>query len=107
MEVSEIAEASAVEHVKIGAVQRRRRPRSMLERNVLRGFPMSPFTSSFQQFTAALSEIDEVVAALRQPLHNPFREFDHALWVLDKLIAELNRPPSLETTRQGQRTTST
>jgi hypothetical protein len=63
--------------------------------------------SSLQQFTAALSEIDEVVAALRQPLRNPFREFDHALSVLDKLIAELNRLPSLETTRQGQRTTST
>ena len=82
----------------------------MLERNILRGFPMSlapTFASSFQQFTAALSEIDEVVAALRQPLRNPFREFDHALSILDKLIAELNRPLSLETTRQGQQTTST
>jgi hypothetical protein len=65
------------------------------------------FASSFQQFTAALSEIDEVVSELHRPLRNPFREFDHALSVLDKLIAELNRPPSLETTRQGQRTTST
>lgn len=58
--------------------------------------------SSYQQFTAALSEIDEVVAELRRPLRNPFREFDHALSVLDKLIAELRRPPGLEDpTRQG------
>ena len=78
--------------------------------SIIRSFPVSlvpTSASSYQQFTAALSEIDEVVSELHRPLRNPFREFDHALSVLDKLIAELNRPPSLETTRQGQRTTST